>query len=54
MTIIELIVLLQARIIFLNQQRLNAEQIGDVSRINAIDCEIIETELSLDRLRNIN
>lgn len=53
MTVKDLIVLSENRLVFLNQARSDAVRIGDVVRLEQIDQEIISTQITLDQLRTL-
>lgn len=53
MTINELIDLAQNRLIFLNNIRGEAVRMGDATRVEQLDEEIIKTQLTLDQLRTL-
>ena len=53
MTIDELIVLLTNQVATLNNARATAQALGDLDHILIIDAKILETETTLDQLRNL-
>lgn len=53
MTIDELIVLLTNQVATLNNARTTAQALGDVDHVLIIDAKILETETTLDQLRNL-
>jgi hypothetical protein len=53
MTISELVVILQNRLLSLNEARRVAVNSGDPEKITQIDADIISTEQTLDALKNM-
>jgi len=53
MTINELITLLANQVATLNNARTTAQALGDVDHVLIIDAKILETETTLDQLRNL-
>lgn len=51
MTLDDLIALTENRLNTLNVARMNAYSAGDIAVVNAIDADIFQTTVTLDRLR---
>lgn len=53
MTIPDLVKLAQARLTNLNGQRADAVSVGSTEAIERLDCEIVETESTLEALKTL-
>jgi hypothetical protein len=53
MNISKLVTLLSARLIFLQNQLIAAESVGDIESILSIESEIIDTQLTISQLNAI-
>jgi hypothetical protein len=54
MTIQELIIILQNRVLALNEARKHAANSGDPERVVQIDNDLITTNISLDQMKKIS
>ena len=53
MTITELVTIVTNRLASLHQARSHAVAVGDVSRVSAVDAEVVETETTLAQLQSL-
>lgn len=54
MTVQKLIQMAERRIVYLEQNKINAEAIGDADAVARIDSDIAETQATLNQLRTLS